>query len=136
MILLNILKIFHILNEIFLSTYVFFFNKKYDIYYVIYIQIIILHWICLKNECILSYLEKKLINKNYILGSRPYDHPYHQLLPKCIVYCFEILKFFNIIIIFCRNINNHYIFISIIIMFLYLLFNIITRYKKTDKLFF
>lgn len=136
MILLYLLKILHVINEIFLSSYIFIFNKKYDIYYVIYLEIIILHWICLKNECILSYIEKKLINNNYILGSKPYNHPYHTIIPKNLIYLFEFLKLFNIIIIFYRNIKNNYIFISVIIMFLFLIYNIFSRYIKTKKLFF
>jgi len=130
MLILYLIKFIHILNEIFLSTYIFFFSPKYDIYYTIYLLIIILHWILLKNECILTYIEKKLIDKNYILGSKPYYHPYHSIIPKFLIYLFEILKVINILVIFYRNYYNKYIYISILFIIGYIFFNIYKKYLK------
>ena len=56
-----LLRFTHILNEIFMMIYVFIFRtNKYDLYFSIYLFIIFLHWLLFKNECILSYLEKKI----------------------------------------------------------------------------
>jgi hypothetical protein len=61
---LILLKFIHVLNKIFMMIYVFIFRtNKYDLYFSIYIFLIFLHWLLFKNECILSYLEKKLLIK-------------------------------------------------------------------------
>ena len=121
--LLNIIKTIHIINDIFFSTYIFIFDKKYDIYFVIYILILVTHWTLLKNECILSYIEKKLINKNYKLGEDPFNHPYHKELPKEIKKIFTILKYINLLYIIYRNIYNKYILILIFIIFIMTIYN-------------
>jgi hypothetical protein len=114
----------HILNELFISFYIFIFywTKKYDIYFCIYHLIIIIHWLLLKNECILSYLEKKTRDKNYKLGDNPFEHPFYNLLPK---YSLNILVFFkllNILVIFYRNLDNKYIISLICIIVIYHIF--------------
>jgi amino acid permease len=129
--LLKIIQIFHLCNDILLSGYIFIFNKKYDIYYIIYTLLIIFHWICLKNECILSYIEKKLINKEYKLGSEPYKHPFQKLIPSYMFYIFGALKFLNLFIIFNRNSKNKFIFYSCIFIFGYIFHMIF--FRKTDK---
>ena len=101
------------MNEIFFSTYIFIFPKKYDIYYTIYLVLLNLHWILLKNECIISYIEKKIIDKNYVLGSDPYYHPYKSII-KNYYYIIDIIKIINIIVVFNRNIKNKYIFICML----------------------
>jgi hypothetical protein len=121
--LINIIKIIHIIHEIFLSTYIFIFNKKYDIYFVIYIFILSSHWIILKNECILSYIEKKLMDKNYKLGVEPYNHPYYKELPTEIIKIFNILKLINILYVAYRNIYNKYILILIFISFILIIYS-------------
>jgi hypothetical protein len=135
MTLLKIIQLIHILNEIFLSTYVFIFPKIYDIYYTIFLIIIILHWIFLKNECILSYIEKKIIDKNYILGTNPYYHPYHMAVSKYFIYLFEIFKFINIFIVLYRNFNNKFIFISMLLIIGFYIFHFIIKLIKNNSSF-
>lgn len=125
--ILLFIQIIHILNELFLSTYVFIFNKKYDIYFMIYIFINILHWMFLKNECILSYIEKKIIDKNYILGTQPFNHPYRELLPQYVLYLFKIFKFINIFIVFIRNLDNMFIVITFILVIIFGIYNYIQK---------
>lgn len=50
-------------------------NSFYDKLVIGVLLLIAVHWICIKNECILSVIEKKIINKNYELGSYPSLHP-------------------------------------------------------------
>jgi len=121
--ILFLLKLFHFLNDFFLASYIFFFkNNKYDIYYSLYIFIIGLHWIFLKNECLLSYLEKKIKDQNYKLGSRPYNLPYRKNF-KYIFDIMDFLKYINIFIIIGRNLNNWIVLliniINIVIRLLY-----------------
>lgn len=57
-------------------------NTKYDIYLLLFMLLIKIHWFFLKDECILSYIEKKLVLDNYKLGDD--------------IYCIPIDYFFNI----------------------------------------
>ena len=77
--LLNLIELLHYLNDFFLGFYIFIFRtNKYDIYYSVYFLLMVLHWIIFKNECILSYFEKKIIDKDYKLGDKPYYLPYRR----------------------------------------------------------
>lgn len=73
---LFIVRWIHTLVVLFNLCYIFVFNKKYDIIYICFLSITIMHWFFLKNECVLSYIEKKIIDKNYKLGSDLYSHPF------------------------------------------------------------
>ena len=46
-----------------------------DVFYVVLVVGTFLHWMILKNECIISYLEKKTLDTNYVLGSDPLKNP-------------------------------------------------------------
>ena len=118
-ILLLFIQLIHLINDLFASFYVFIFywTKKYDLYFIIYVTLINLHWYMLKNECILSYFEKILINKNYKLGDNPYYHPFEIYLPKSFVNLKVYFKILQIFIIFFRNSDN-YIILSFILIFI------------------
>ena len=133
--LLLFIQIIHILNELFLSTYIFIFNKKYDVYFMIYIFIIFLHWIFLQNECILSYIEKKIINKNYTLGSEPYNHPFRTLISNNVLCIFKILKSINIFVVFIRNLDNIFIVITFILVVIFGIYNYIQKSNIKHKKF-
>ena len=46
-------------------------NNLFDRLYIVSFVCIPFSWIICKDECIISYLVKKIENKNYILGSEP-----------------------------------------------------------------
>jgi hypothetical protein len=111
-------------------TYVFIFKtNKYDLYFSIYLFLIFLHWLLLKNECILSYLEKKTIDKNYVLGSKPFEHPYKDWIPIQLNIFTNILKIYNIVVVILRNTKNYFINISLLIFLLYMIYNYLKKYK-------
>ena len=115
------IKSLHLFNDLFLSLYVFLFPKKYDIFYVVYIFIMGLHWLLCKNECIISYLEKKSINKNYILGSLPYHLPHVQDTGLTFRFYINILVLFNVFTIIYRSFDNK-IILSFATLFLIIRF--------------
>lgn len=47
-----------------------------DMVFIAIMCAIYLHWMLFKNECILSYWEKKEIDSSYRLGECPYLHPF------------------------------------------------------------
>ena len=69
-----------------------------------------------------TYFEKKIKNKNYKLGNRPYNLPHRENF-KYIFYIIDFLKYINIFVIIGRNLNNWKILlisiINIIIRLLY-----------------
>lgn len=50
-------------------------SNKYDYVYFIIVFIIILSWITNKQECLISFLEKKILTPEYKYGSDPTYHP-------------------------------------------------------------
>ena len=77
--ILYIIQLLHLCIDIFNSTYIFIFPAKYDIYYVSWILFMVVHWFFLKNECVIGYIEKKIMNPKYVLGSNPYYLPYQHI---------------------------------------------------------
>ena len=125
-ILLLLVEFIHLINDLFISFYVFIFywTKKYDLYFIIYFSLINLHWYIFKNECIISYFEKIIIDKNYKLGDNPYYHPFQSHFPKSLfnfLYYFKILQIF---IIFFRNSDNYIILSFILTLIIFKIYNI------------
>jgi hypothetical protein len=54
-------------------------DTKYDIYILLFMLLVKIHWFFLKGECILSYIEKKLVLDNYKLGDDLYCVPINYL---------------------------------------------------------
>ena len=44
-------------------------TNSFDPYYLVFLYILIIQWIVLKNECLVNYLEKCKINSEYKLGT-------------------------------------------------------------------
>jgi hypothetical protein len=42
---------------------------------------IVMHWLVLKNECIISYIEKRLLDNDYRLGECPMVFPFRYVMP-------------------------------------------------------
>jgi len=131
-ILFNIMRILHTFNDLFVSTYIFFFRTtKYDIYYLIYVFLIYLHWFIFKGECVLSYIEKKLLVNTYKLGDDIYYSPYRNNFNKYFLIIIDYLKVFNLFIILLRNLNNNIILLVLLIIFLTkILYDITHKNKK------
>lgn len=66
-----IMNLFHIFLIIGTLTYPIVVRKKnkYDLYYLIFLYLVIVHWILLKNECLINYIEKIKIDPEYKLGT-------------------------------------------------------------------
>lgn len=44
-------------------------DKNYDIYYILFLYLLILQWILFKNECLINYVEKIKMDPDYKLGT-------------------------------------------------------------------
>jgi len=76
---LDIIQLMHFLIDGFNMSYVFLFNPIYDIFFVTWILSQTIHWGLLQNECIISYIEKKIINPKYKLGENPKWIPHYDV---------------------------------------------------------
>lgn len=74
------LRFFHFYIVIFYTLYIFIFDQKYDIIYFILFILIKISIFLYKFECPLSYYEKKILNKKYMLGDNIIYHPFIELL--------------------------------------------------------
>ena len=105
-ILLEVVKFVHLLIDIAVSTYIFIFKSVYDIYYASFILLQTIHWALLKNECIFTYIEKRIIDPTYELGSnikyQPHAETYHN---KITVTLKAILVLSTLLIIIYRSKN-------------------------------
>lgn len=123
-------KLLHLANEIFISFYLLFFawTKQYDLYFMIYLLLIVMHWILLRNECISSYFEKKALDPTYVLGSRPYDHPFYDaFLSKPLILFLNWVKMITIIFILLRNLDDPAIVLMAMIVMLLQIINYIRK---------
>jgi hypothetical protein len=77
--ILYVLQIIHLFIDFFCMSYIYIFNPIYDIYFCGFILLQTIHWALLKNECIVSYVEKKLIDPNYELGAQPKWIPHYDV---------------------------------------------------------
>ena len=106
--LLYNITIFHIFIDVFLMSYIFIFTPIYDIYYCSFVLLQTIHWGLLKNECIISYTEKKIINSDYQLGDNIKWLPHYQYhFNKHIIILKAILILGTLLYIIFRNKKNN-----------------------------
>jgi hypothetical protein len=129
--LFNILRILHILNDLFVSLYIFIFRTtKYDIYYLSYVMLIYVHWFIFNGECLLSYMEKKLLDIKYKMGDDIFYSPYRNNFNKYFLLTIDYLKIFNLCVIFYRNIKDNIILLLLLLIILTKILYDLTHIKK------
>ena len=102
----NVSKYSHFFMELMTLSYVFIFNVKYDIYFLLYMFLISTLKLLNKYECLWSVFDKKLDNPNYILGSKPHIHPFRDLyIYEDLTKVVGIVLLINFAVIFYRNKN-------------------------------
>lgn len=104
---------------------------RMDVAFVIGAIVILSHWRVFKYECIISYIEKKIANPDYILGSEPLINPSLfigypvSMMNKAVQFCIFIvwgIVAVNIAFIIGDYFEEYRIFIAVGIMLLYLIF--------------
>lgn len=73
---LFVLRWLHVSANLFVVAYPWVFDERYDGAFLVIWALLALSWFSLKSECILSFLEKKIIQPSYRLGADPHLHPY------------------------------------------------------------
>lgn len=103
-VLVYMLKIIHILLGVFLGFYVFLFPTRttYDVVFLILYFGMVGHWLLLKDECILSYLEAKVLDPSYILGSQPRNQE-GSYGGKAVMTVLNFLFFLNMVVVIWRS---------------------------------
>lgn len=122
-ILLKIIQFIHLLIDLFCMFYIFLFNPIYDIYFSGFVLLQTIHWALLKNECIVSYIEKKLINSNYKLGDNPKWIPHYSVYHnKFTILLKAILILGALLLVTFRNKHNYILYICIAAFILWIYF--------------
>ena len=78
--LLFLIRSTHYFTLLIMVMYVFVFSPESDIIYLVFVAIIMCHWFLIKNECILTYLESKMIDPKYVMGEDPYRNTFIKLI--------------------------------------------------------
>ena len=128
----NILSIIHILFILFELTYPYIIDKKYgyDIYYILFIYLILLHWVYFDNKCIITYLHDKYNEKD------EFEYIFSKYINKQLfTIIFIIVITVNIIIVEKRNNfksmrNIIYFTIPIVLFYLYFINSKIFKNNK------
>jgi len=99
---------FHFILDMVPFIYICFFSQKYDIFIVSIVFLQCLHWLLLKNECSLSYFEKKILNHNYKLGDDISFIPHENIFyfNKKTIILMHFLQICIFVYILYKNINN------------------------------
>jgi hypothetical protein len=136
--MINYLIIFvHILLILSQTLYGYCIKKNnYDHIYLVYVYFLLLHWIFLKGECIISYLYKKLQKNDYELGSNSINDDLHYIVGDYKLYIIFVLNIIFMISVFIvskrNNIKTHYILIFILYYYVYILFLYYIRYHNIN----
>lgn len=76
--LLFVVRWIHLSSNLFVLLYPFVIAPQYDGVFLLIWLALGASWILMKNECILTYFEKKILDPSYVLGTSPAEHPYMQ----------------------------------------------------------
>lgn len=120
----------HSVIMLFNLLYIFMFDKKYDLLYLILFNFIIVHWLFFKNECVLSYIEKKIIDKNYKIGDEIFSHPFTDIIfDRKVMYAVFMVQLATYIYVSYRFFNKRYPRAMLIVLPLSLLMISISTYN-------
>ena len=90
------IRYLHYCVLVFTNFYVFLYSPTNDIIYLVLMGLLNAHWLLYKGECCLTYYEKRLIDRDYILGSEPYRHVWLSIL---------FGKYLNVFMVFMTLLN-------------------------------
>jgi hypothetical protein len=76
------IRIIHYCVAILTCFYMFIFDSSNDVFYLLYIIGLTVHWSTYYGECCLTVFEKQLLDNTYKVGSNPFHHPWLLVLFK------------------------------------------------------
>lgn len=68
-----IIGLIHSAWTIFIAFYAFVTPHAYDFYYILYILLLVMSWLLMKDECFVTYLYKKWSDPSYVIGTDGMD---------------------------------------------------------------
>lgn len=75
-IMIMLVRVIHWTIFLFNAFYIFLFDKECDWIFLGVLLGVSIHWIWFKCECIVTLFEKQIMNKSYVMGDRPFHHPF------------------------------------------------------------
>lgn len=79
LVVLGALRTVHWVVLLYLCTYALLQPERdvlMDMAYLALASVVMVHWLFFKNECVLNYLDAKLVDCRYRLGDAPYHNPF------------------------------------------------------------
>jgi hypothetical protein len=133
-----VLHIFHwLITDVLIFIYIFAIPLYYDFYFILILIFQSLHWLILKNECIITYIEKKLININYTLGDDISHNPFEDFIynkNKLLINAKNIiLPLILFILLFYRNKNKKFVYLLIFVFIITIYLNVCKYKPKSNK---
>lgn len=131
---LFVVRMLHSFVFFFSLFYIFIFKPKYDVLYITLAVVIMTHWLLFKNECILSYIEKKLMDKNYKMGDNVFSNPFMDtMFNKSIVYVMLLIQLLVYAFVFYRAFHKSYprVLVALYVYIAVMFFNISSRFLKS-----
>ena len=127
-----ITRFVHYLVLILTASYIFIFSPSSDAVYIILDSLLVLHWVVFKWECCLTYIENKLLDPAYIMGSKPYQHVWLQIIfgnyHVMIMIFVSLLVFYNSGVVINRYFANTFVKYGLIgALFTFNLYNNLQR---------
>ena len=78
----EIFSYLHIICPFIISTYLFWRADTFDIFYVYYFITLNISWLLFKDECLISYIYKKINDPSYVLGASTNVDDFEYILGK------------------------------------------------------
>ena len=137
----KIIGLFHIILSFIASIYFIWRNNYLDTYYILYFCIINISWVLMKNECIVSYISKKLENNDYKMGETTDLKDYETILGSEIsnVFLNYLLTMYIVnllLIVYTSNIKNPLKISLLGVIFSYTLYILSLKNKTEDIRFY
>ena len=125
-----VIQIFHTILTLFTAIFPHLY-QKYDLYYVVYIFLVHLHWYIFKGECISTYFEKKLLDPSYKMGENLNWSPFYNIIGKSTMKILGSLSLINVCLVLYRNYNTKifYPIIALLVLTGILLYLINKKYS-------
>ena len=92
----------HWVFVVFLAFYPFLFAREHDIWFILLLFAVAAHWYLFEQECCLTYLEKKLLDPAYVVGSAIEVWPAFEVLDRRLRIVLFVMVCMSVIFVFVR----------------------------------
>jgi hypothetical protein len=109
---MSVLYLIHWLHVFFVIVYPWVMDPAYDMYFLVYVGVVAMHWMFFDNECLLSLLEKKRLLSSYRQGECPHIHAFMiwgvgKEQARRVMMIGKVLAYVSVLKVVLRSVKNH-----------------------------